>query len=505
MLVRVEACGVCGTDIKKIEKGLLPGPPHLRPRDRGTRGPRSARRPLPRGRPGRAAPSRALPHVFLLRARPLRPVRRLQAQRDDGRVRAVRRRIRRIRQGAGLDRRAGRDPGARRRAPRGGGVRRAGQHLPEGGPPGRHRAGPDGPGGGPGADRPPAHPTLRPGRARTCSARTRCRTAASWPAAWARPPCSTPPGDVAARGPGAHRTAGAPTVCFLAALGQAAVDQAIDAARAGRPYHCVRCHLTWRDGAPGPGRPLRRRKGDLDVLQRVGRRAGPGRAARLLPRGPRAGARQPPLSPRGGRRARSTSASRPAAGVLKVVLAGTPGRNSEVSLLTQKRMKAAVLYGREDVRVETRGRAGPPARRRPAAHPRGAHLRDRRQGLPPRLPREDDRAARRVRARDRRGGGGGGRGRRGARAGHVGGGRQLRALRRVLLLPPRDVEPLRRPALLERRLRGVRPHPRPRRQEEPPAARGRRDLPRGGHGGAAGLRDPRASRRAGSAAASPWR
>jgi L-iditol 2-dehydrogenase len=26
MLVRVEACGVCGTDIKKIEKGLLPGP-----------------------------------------------------------------------------------------------------------------------------------------------------------------------------------------------------------------------------------------------------------------------------------------------------------------------------------------------------------------------------------------------------------------------------------------------------------------------------------------------
>jgi L-iditol 2-dehydrogenase len=26
LLVRVEACGVCGTDIKKIEKGLLPGP-----------------------------------------------------------------------------------------------------------------------------------------------------------------------------------------------------------------------------------------------------------------------------------------------------------------------------------------------------------------------------------------------------------------------------------------------------------------------------------------------
>src|SRR4029450_10773973 len=26
LLVRVEVCGVCGTDIKKIEKGLLPGP-----------------------------------------------------------------------------------------------------------------------------------------------------------------------------------------------------------------------------------------------------------------------------------------------------------------------------------------------------------------------------------------------------------------------------------------------------------------------------------------------
>ena len=26
MLVRVDACGICGTDIKKIVKGLLPGP-----------------------------------------------------------------------------------------------------------------------------------------------------------------------------------------------------------------------------------------------------------------------------------------------------------------------------------------------------------------------------------------------------------------------------------------------------------------------------------------------
>jgi L-iditol 2-dehydrogenase len=26
MLVRVDACGICPTDLKKIEKGLLPGP-----------------------------------------------------------------------------------------------------------------------------------------------------------------------------------------------------------------------------------------------------------------------------------------------------------------------------------------------------------------------------------------------------------------------------------------------------------------------------------------------
>ena len=42
------------------------------------------------------------------------------------------------------------------------------------------------------------------------------------------------------------------------------------------------------------------------------------------------------------------------------------------------------------------------------------------------------------------------------------GGGQLRALRRVLLLPARDAEPVRRPAVLERRLRGVRAHPRAR-------------------------------------------
>ena len=34
-LVRVDACGICVTDIKKIQKGLAAGAACLRPRDRG--------------------------------------------------------------------------------------------------------------------------------------------------------------------------------------------------------------------------------------------------------------------------------------------------------------------------------------------------------------------------------------------------------------------------------------------------------------------------------------
>ena len=73
-----------------------------------------------------------------------------------------------------------------------------------------------------------------------------------------------------------------------------------------------------------------------------------------------------------------------------------------------RRMRAAVLHGREDVRVEA-GRAAPArAGRGPAPHASGAHLRHRRQGVPPRLPRAHARAPRALRPRgrgSRRGGG----------------------------------------------------------------------------------------------------
>ena len=95
-------------------------------------------------------------------------------------------------------------------------------------------------------------------------------------------------------------------------------------------------------------------------------------------------------------------------------------------------MRAAVLHGREDVRMEEVPvpRPGPGEVR--AAHAGGAHLRDRRQGVPPRLPRPHDHAARALRPR----GGGrrrGGRRRRRRRvdAGHAGRDRELGAVRRA--------------------------------------------------------------------------
>ena len=71
MLVRVDACGVCGTDLKKIEKGLLPGPARLRPRDRrdAWRGWAAGVTPLPRGRARGRPPPHPVRRLLLLRAR----------------------------------------------------------------------------------------------------------------------------------------------------------------------------------------------------------------------------------------------------------------------------------------------------------------------------------------------------------------------------------------------------------------------------------------------------
>ena len=77
-------------------------------------------------------------------------------------------------------------------------------------------------------------------------------------------------------------------LAVLAAFGQAPFAQAVDATRAGRPYHRLRRHIPGRDGPGRLGRVERRREGDPHVVQLVRGRPGPGGPARLRARGARA-------------------------------------------------------------------------------------------------------------------------------------------------------------------------------------------------------------------------
>ena len=105
VLVRVLACGVCSTDLKKVELGLL-SPPRIFGHEtvgkivavgEGVR--------LGRGRPRRRLPPRPGPHLLVQPARALRPVPAVQAGRRHGRLRAGRRRLRRVRARHAVDRR----------------------------------------------------------------------------------------------------------------------------------------------------------------------------------------------------------------------------------------------------------------------------------------------------------------------------------------------------------------------------------------------------------------
>ena len=109
LLVRVEACGICHTDLKKIEHDLLP-PPRIYGHEngRGRRRGGRRRRPVPGGRQGVSVPPHPVRRLFLLPPPRLRAVRNLQKGRRHGGIRARRRRLRPIRPGHGLDRRAGR-------------------------------------------------------------------------------------------------------------------------------------------------------------------------------------------------------------------------------------------------------------------------------------------------------------------------------------------------------------------------------------------------------------
>ena len=140
MLVRVEACGICGTDIKKIEKGLLPGPRIFGHEICGHRG-AGARR-----RAGSAKATASSSTITSPAGAASTAERKAYAQcevyKRNGTtagfepagggfaeyVKAMR-----------LDRRARGNRRSRRRPPRRGGLRRAREHLPEGGAEGGRR------------------------------------------------------------------------------------------------------------------------------------------------------------------------------------------------------------------------------------------------------------------------------------------------------------------------------------------------------------------------------
>ncbi len=100
LLVRVAACGVCPTDIKKIQYGTVPPPRIFGHETAGMiskLGSGVAVWELQDWRPCGPAPSRAVPRLPYLPASRLRPMRDLQTHRHHRRIRARRRRLRRIR------------------------------------------------------------------------------------------------------------------------------------------------------------------------------------------------------------------------------------------------------------------------------------------------------------------------------------------------------------------------------------------------------------------------
>ena len=289
MLVRVEACGVCGTDIKKIQKGLLPGPRifghEICGRWRG--GPGVARfREGDRVVVHHHIPCRTL--LLLRRGRRTRSARRYKRNGTTAGFEPAGGGFAEYVKAHGLDRRsAGAIAVPDGVLAGGGGVRRAGEHLPEGGAAGRESA-----------------------RARPCS----------W---WARGPiglllmqlCRWAGAEVLAsdtlpdrlemsrdgwgpsaaldarRGRVARGARGSPEgagrrLALLAAVGQAAFRQAVDATRPGGRIMVFAATSPGETARGRPGRARRRREGDPHVVQRVGGRPGPGGAARVRPRGP---------------------------------------------------------------------------------------------------------------------------------------------------------------------------------------------------------------------------
>ena len=116
ILIRVEACGICHTDLKKIEYNLL-APPRVYGHE--TAGVVAAvGSGVTKFRPGdRVVAFHHIPcrNCFYCQRKTIRAVSGIQESRDHGRVRAGRRRLRPVRAGDGLDRGARRGEDSRRR------------------------------------------------------------------------------------------------------------------------------------------------------------------------------------------------------------------------------------------------------------------------------------------------------------------------------------------------------------------------------------------------------
>ena len=149
MLVRVDACGICPTDLKKIEKGLLPGPRIFGHEIAGTvAGARGGHAGLSRGPARRGAPPRPLRRAASTAragSTPSAPSTSRTARRPASSRRAAATRSTCWPRDWIVER--GHDPDPGRRPPRGGGLRRARQHLPQGGAQGARREGRGGPRG----------------------------------------------------------------------------------------------------------------------------------------------------------------------------------------------------------------------------------------------------------------------------------------------------------------------------------------------------------------------
>ena len=210
--MRVDACGICGTDIKKIQKGAaapVPASSATRSRARWRGGAGVAR--FREGDRVVAPPPHPLRHLLLLPARRLRAVRDLQEERHHRRLRALRRRVRRVREGAATGSWSGGRSRSRTACPPEEAafvepvntclkaVRKAGV-----------REGADRARGGPGAHRPPAHAALPVGGGRGAGLRHHARPAGDGRDAGRAGRPRRPRGRARARS-GGSRTAAAPT------------------------------------------------------------------------------------------------------------------------------------------------------------------------------------------------------------------------------------------------------------------------------------------------------